>query len=66
MTIVNRRRAGADLFELIHHSDRGVRYLGVRHADCLAGNQIVATVGSKGDSHDNALAESFNGLYKWE
>jgi putative transposase len=38
----------------------------IRYADRLADNDIVASVGSKGDSYDNALAESFNGLYKWE
>jgi putative transposase len=36
------------------------------YSDHLAANDIVASVGSKGDSYDNALAESFNGLYKWE
>jgi len=43
-----------------------VQYLSIRYADRLAANDIVASVGSKGDSYDNALAESFNGLYKWE
>jgi putative transposase len=43
-----------------------VQYLCIRYADRLAENAIVASVGSKGDSYDNALAESFNGLYKWE
>ncbi len=42
------------------------QYLSIRYADRLAENAIVASVGSKGDSYDNALAESFNGLYKWE
>ena len=66
MAIWNRQRAGADLSALTHHSDRGVQYLSVRYSERLAENQIVASVGSKGDSYDNALAESFNGLYKWE
>ena len=66
MAVHNRRRAGADLSGLIHHSDRGVQYLSVRYSQRLADNSIVASVGSKGDSYDNALAESFNGLYKWE
>ena len=66
MAIHNRRRAGADLDGLIHHSDRGVQYLCVRYSERLADNEIVASVGSKGDSFDNAMAESFNGLYKWE
>ena len=38
----------------------------MRYSERLAENEIVASVGSKGDSYDNALAESFNGLYKWE
>jgi putative transposase len=66
MAIWNRQRAGADLSDLVHHSDRGVQYLSIRYAERLATNEIVASVGSRGDSYDNALAESFNGLYKWE
>lgn len=66
MAIFNRHQAGADLSHLIHHSDRGVQYLSVRYSERLADNDIVASVGSKGDSFDNAMAESFNGLYKWE
>jgi putative transposase len=54
------------LDQLVHHSDRGVQYLSIRYAERLDANDIVASVGSKGDSYDNALAESFNGLYKWE
>jgi putative transposase len=66
MAVFTRRRAGADLSALVHHSDRGVQYLSVRYSQRLADNAIVASVGSKGDSYDNAMAESFNGLYKWE
>ena len=66
MAVHNRRRAGISLDGLIHHSDRGVQYLCVRYSERLAANDIVASVGSKGDSFDNAMAESFNGLYKWE
>ncbi len=66
MAIWNRTRAGAELDGLVHHSDRGVQYLSIRYSERLAANDIVASVGSKGDSYDNALAESFNGLYKWE
>lgn len=66
MAVFNRQRAGADLSALVHHSDRGVQYLSVRYSERLADNEIVASVGSKGDSYDNAMAESFNGLYKWE
>jgi putative transposase len=66
MAVWNRQRTGDDLSQLIHHSDRGVQYLSVRYSERLAANAIIASVGSKGDSFDNAMAESFNGLYKWE
>jgi putative transposase len=66
MAVWNRQRTGADVSGLVHHSDRGVQYLSIRYAERLAANEIVASVGSRGDSYDNALAESFNGLYKWE
>ena len=59
-------RNGEDLSDLVHHSDRGVQYLSIRFTERLAGAEILASVGSKGDSYDNALAESFNGLYKTE
>jgi putative transposase len=59
-------RNGRDLSALIHHSDRGVQYLSIRYTERLGDAEIVASVGSKGDSYDNALAESFNGLYKNE
>jgi putative transposase len=59
------RRAVA-LQGLIHHSDRGVQYLAIRYTERLAQAGAVASVGSKGDSYDNAPAESFNGLYKAE
>ncbi len=45
---------------------RAQGYLSIRYSDRLDENDIVASVGSKGDSYDNALAESFHGLYKWE
>lgn len=59
-------RADAGLDELVHHSDRGVQYLSVRYTQRLAEQGAVASVGSKGDSFDNALAEAVNGLYKAE
>jgi putative transposase len=59
-------RGRRQLAGLIHHSDRGVQYLAVRYSDRLAAAGVVASVGSRGDSYDNALAESFNGLYKTE
>ena len=51
---------------LIHHSDRGVQYLSIRYSERLAEAGITASVGSVGDSYDNALAETINGLYKTE
>jgi putative transposase len=66
MAIWNRTRVGQVIDGLIHHSDRGVQYLSIRYSERLAANDIVASVGSRGDSYDNAMAESFNGLYKWE
>ena len=51
---------------LIHHSDRGVQYLSIRYTDRLAEAGIVPSVGSVGDSYDNALAETVVGLYKTE
>ena len=59
-------RRGEQLQGLVHHSDRGVQYLAVRYTERLALAGAVASVGSRGDSYDNALAESFNGLYKTE
>ena len=59
-------RRGQDLSHLVHHSDRGVQYLSVRYTERLAQEQAVISVGSKGDSYDNALAETVNGLYKAE
>jgi putative transposase len=61
MAIWNRRRAGIDVSGLVHHSDMGVQYLSIRYSERLAANDIVASVGSRGDSYDNALAESFKG-----
>jgi len=51
---------------LIHHSDRGVQYLSIRYAERLAESGVESSVGSVGDSYDNALAETINGLYKTE
>ena len=57
-----RRREG----ELIHHSDRGTQYLSIRYTERLAQAGVAASVGSRGDSYDNALAETIIGLYKTE
>ncbi len=51
---------------LIHHSDRGVQYVSIRYTDRLLQAGIEASVGTVGDSYDNALAETINGLYKAE
>lgn len=51
---------------LDHHSDRGVQYLSLRYSERLAEARVVTSVGSRGDSYDNAMAESVNGLYKTE
>ena len=51
---------------LIHHSDRGSQYVSIRYSERLAEAGIEPSVGSTGDSYDNALAETINGLYKAE
>ena len=51
---------------LVHHSDRGVQYLSIRYTDRLELAGIEPSVGSVGDSYDNALAETINGLFKTE
>lgn len=66
MGIHTRRREGVDLSGLIHHSDRGVQYRALRYAQALGEVEAVASVGSKGDSYDNAMAEALNSLYKAE
>jgi transposase InsO family protein len=52
--------------ELVHHSDRGSQYVSIRYSERLAEAGIEPSVGSIGDSYDNALAETINGLYKAE
>ncbi|MGH7761342.1 MAG: IS3 family transposase [Candidatus Dormibacteraceae bacterium] len=59
-------RRSVDLEGLVHHSDRGVQYLAIRYTERLADAGAVCSVGSRGDSYDNALAESVIGLYKTE
>jgi putative transposase len=51
---------------LVHHSDRGVQYVSIRYTERLAEAGIEPSVGSVGDSYDNALAETINGLFKAE
>ena len=57
-------RGGAE--GVIHHSDRGSQYLSIRYSERLAEAGMESSVGSRGDSYDNALAETINGLYKTE
>jgi putative transposase len=59
-----RRRGGLD--GLVHHSDRGSQYLSIRYTERLGQAGAVTSVGSRGDSYDNALAETIIGLYKTE
>ncbi len=58
--------ARPDTQQLVHHSDRGVQYLSIRYTERLAEVGIEPSVGSVGDSYDNALAETVIGLYKTE
>ena len=64
MAIWRRRRH--DLTGLVHHSDRGIQYTAIRYTDRLEEIGAMRSVGSRGDSYDNALAEAVNGLYKAE
>jgi putative transposase len=64
MAIWARQDTGLD--QLVHHSDRGGQYLAIRYTQRLADHGAVTSVGSRGDSYDNALAEAVNSLYKAE
>ena len=66
MGLWTRAHDGHDTTALVHHSDRGVQYLAIRYTERLAEAGAVASVGSKGDSYDNAMAEAFNSLFKAE
>jgi putative transposase len=59
------RGPGADV-ELVHHSDRGSQYTSIDYTQTLADHGVLASVGSVGDAHDNALAESFVDSFKTE
>ncbi len=61
-----RQRDGVSIDSVVAHTDRGSQYTSVRYTDRLAQAGIAASVGSVGDSYDNALAETINGLYKTE
>lgn len=62
MGLWTREHSGHDVCGLRHHSDKGVQYVAVRFTQRLAEAGAVASVGSSGDSYDNALAEAFNSL----
>jgi putative transposase len=66
MAVSARLRAGQAVTGLVHHSDRGSQYLAIRYTARLEQAGAVTSVGSKGDSYDNALAETIIGLYKAE
>jgi len=66
MAVSARFAAGQSADGLVHHSDRGSQYLSITYTTRLREAGAVASVGSKGDSYDNAAAETFNGLYKAE
>ena len=59
-------QTNSTLSELVHHSDRGSQYLSLAYTDRLAELGIAPSVGSRGDSYDNALAEAVNAAYKTE
>jgi putative transposase len=66
MGIWARRRQGRDLQGLVHHSDAGSQYTSIRYTQRLAEAGVIPSIGSVGDSYDNAMAETINGLYKTE
>jgi putative transposase len=59
-------RRGQSLEHLVHHSDRGVQYLSIVYTERLEEAGVAPSVGTVGDSYDNALAETINGMYKTE
>jgi len=63
---VDPRRDGESVDGLIHHSDAGSQYTAIRYAERLLDAGALASIGTVGDSFDNALAESVVGLYKTE
>jgi putative transposase len=66
MAIWVRDRNGDDIVGVTHHSDAGSQYTAIRYATRLENAGAVASIGTVGDSYDNAMAESINGLYKAE
>jgi putative transposase len=66
MALWTRARSGDDVDGVVHHSDAGTQYTSIRYSNRLADVGAVASIGSVGDSFDNAMAESVIGLYKTE
>lgn len=66
MALSTRLRAGDNISGLIHHSDRGVQYRSVVYGQTLAESQVIASVGSRADSYDNAKAQALNSVFKAE
>ena len=66
MALWNRGRAGQSVNELVHHSDAGSQYTSIRYTQRMLDTGLRASIGTVGDSYDNAMAESVNALYKAE
>ncbi|WP_231286670.1 integrase core domain-containing protein [Corynebacterium timonense] len=66
MALSARVRAGEDVSGLTRHSDSSVQYRSVVYGETLAQSQVIASVGSRGDSYDNAMAEALNSVFKAE
>jgi len=66
MALYARARAGRDVKGLVHHSDAGSEYTAISYRNVLADFDALASIGTVGDSYDNAMAESLNGIYKTE
>lgn len=66
MALWTRKRAGEEVGGVVHHSDAGSQYTAIRYSNRLTDAGAVASIGSVGDSFDNAMAESIIGLYKTE
>jgi putative transposase len=66
MALYTRARAGQDIAGVVHHSDAGSEYTAIIYRNTLADFKALASIGTVGDSYDNAMAESLNGLYKTE
>lgn len=66
MGLWQRRPEGQDTTGLVHHSDAGVQYRAIRYTERLAEAEAIASIGTVGDSYDNAMAEALNSLFKAE